>query len=549
MSRKIFRRRRAFASALSIVLAGFSVGDIAAQTIDQSGLENVIVQTAMQEPVVNDESITADAYLQVEPVEESVSTPLAEPVPSYPSYASAVPCNCAANKDKEAAAMAAFKKAYGGVFYGNNFSYLNDPHFKGPTFFSDNFKNLDTPFGTMSFGGESRYRYHNERNHRGVGVTGNDDNFWLTRQRLYADWKLCDAVRLYGEVLDADSYGENFNPRPIEVNELDIQNLFADVKLFDNDFGKFTLRVGRQELLYGAQRTVSPLDWANTRRTFEGVRGLYQNGDTSLDMFWTEFVAVDPDDADEADSAQDFYGIYATQKNTGLGDLETYYLGYDDTRAGFSLHTIGSRVSGATKNKILYDFEGAYQFGEDVTAEDHSAGFFTAGLGRKVETNFLSPTVWFYYDYASGEEDFADAARGDGGYDHLFPLAHKYNGFMDLFGRKNLHDFNIFSLTPLNEKVSMIVWYHYFRLVEDTTPYSVVMTPYENPNAGGTQALSKDLGHEIDILFNINLNARNNILLGYSHFAAGDYYDPATIGPADEDNDADFFYAQFQTQY
>ena len=26
-------------------------------------------------------------------------------------------------------------------------------------------------------------------------------------------------------------------------------------------------------------------------------------------------------------------------------------------------------------------------------------------------------------------------------------------------------------------------------------------------------------------------------------------YDPATIGPVDKDNDADFFYAQFQTRY
>jgi hypothetical protein len=34
--------------------------------------------------------------------------------------------------------------------------------------------------------------------------------------------------------------------------------------------------VGRQELLYGAQRLISPLDWANTRRTFEGGKLIWQ---------------------------------------------------------------------------------------------------------------------------------------------------------------------------------------------------------------------------------------------------------------------------------
>ena len=29
-----------------------------------------------------------------------------------------------------------------------------------------------------------------------------------------------------------------------------------------------TLRGGRQDLLFGAQRLIGPLDWSNTRRTF-----------------------------------------------------------------------------------------------------------------------------------------------------------------------------------------------------------------------------------------------------------------------------------------
>lgn len=71
------------------------------------------------------------------------------------------------------------------------------------------------------------------------------------------------------------------------------------------------------------------------------------------------------------------------------------------------------------------------------------------------------------------------------------------------------------------------------------------MTPYNTT----TQAASKDLGHEIDVLLNYNINPRNNVLVGYSHFIAGDHDETPTIGPADGQNDADFFYVQYSTFY
>ncbi|SMP71793.1 Alginate export [Neorhodopirellula lusitana] len=558
MSRRKTQHRRLLLAALSMAIAGFQASDGHAQGIDESGLETVIVQTSMTEsqPYVAESVVPSSASDQPAAATYEGTTqsyPVEMPVQesSYvPSYSG--PSQAAIAKKKKAA-MAGFKGAYQGVYFNNNFAYLDDPYYDGPRFFSDNFKNMKTPLGTLSLGGETRYRFHDESNFRGKlataanggGITGNHDDFWLSRQRVYADWRPLDCLRVYGEVLEAKSFGETFAPRGIEENDFDIQNLFVDALLFDNDYGKLTARVGRQELLFGAQRTVSPLDWANTRRTFEGVRGLYSYGDTSVDAFWTEFVPVDADGTDKADSNQQFYGAYLTEKNTSLGQVEAYYLGFDNDTVGFSDNNIGGRLSGSTSNKMLYDVEGAYQFGENADGSDHSAGFFTVGLGRKIETKSLSPTVMFYYDYASGEDDFADVGRGDNGYDHLFPLAHKYNGFMDLFGRRNLHDFNILTTAPINEKVSFLVWYHYFRMVEDTTPYNVGMAPYDTTTA----AQSKDLGHEIDFLMNVNFTARHNVVLGYSHFAGGSYYDDPAIGPANENNDADFFYAQFTTRY
>lgn len=523
-----------------------SVGELTAHPTMLATYQDESIVEGVPAPIVDPAS--QDAMTEIVP-----EATYAAPAPTYsqPQYAPIMAsemdsgaCGCIADEEiakKKEAATAAMKGAYKGLFFDNNYGYLNDPYYDGPEFFGDNLKGLYD--GKLDIGGEARVRYHSENNHRGLGLTGLDDEFWLTRLRLFANYRMNEYFRLYGEYLYADSGGEFFNNRPIEENRGEIQNLFLDTHLTEN----LTLRVGRQELLLGNQRLVSPLDWANTRRTFEGVNTLYRGEKWDLDGFFVHPVnriAATESKIDDADENEDFYGVYATRKGLDIGVVDAYYLGYDDSDVDFSYHTVGSRVAGASKDGLLYEFEGGIQFGENSPGfGNHSAEFFTGGLGRKLNLGDWKPIVWFWYDYASGGDD-VPAARGDDGFDHLFPLGHKYNGFMDLFGRRNLHDLNAQFITPvLGDRVSLLLWYHQFFLVEDTTPYSLVLTPF-NPNVA---AGDRDLGQEIDILFNININPRHNVLVGYSHFNSGAYYEETPGVPTDAD--ADFFYLQYQTQF
>jgi hypothetical protein len=94
----------------------------------------------------------------------------------------------------------------------------------------------------------------------------------------------------------------------------------------------------------------------------------------------------------------------------------------------------------------------------------------------------------------------------------------------------------------VGDSVSTIIWYHYFLLDEKTTPYNVTMSPF-NPLNG---AVDRELGHEIDFLVNWTINPRHKVMVGYSYFAAGDYYQtPGT--PTDAD--AHFFYSQYQVSF
>jgi len=539
------KRQLKFLAALAIATGTTIAGSAVADEISSAGLEPAVVS-------VPGRLVSSNYYYTYDDSADSEAA-AAEPAPAAAEIGETVmadeivaaPCNCCSTpcctKKKSEAATAKMKDAYKGVFYANDFSYLNDSCYKGPSHLGDSLKGLWG--GKLDIGGESRVRYHNERNSRDFR-TGVDDEFVLSRHRLFANLRINEYFRFYGEALYADSTGENFAPRGIEENHGEAQNLFVDVKLTES----LTARGGRQEILLGAQRLVSPLDWANTRRTFDGYRLTYKANDTTIDGFYLNPVNKRLDAWDSTNEGVDFYGVYASKAGTAVGNLETYYIGLDNQASDFSYHTLGSRVTGATDSGTKYEFEGGVQFGENSPGlGHHNAAFMTGGLGQQLDLclggSSWKPTVWMWYDWASGGDN-VPGARGDDSFDHGFPLAHKYLGFMDLFGRRNINDLNFQFITPIGKKMKLLVWYHYFFLDQATTPYNVGGAPISTVAAG-----DKELGSEIDLALSITLDARNSALIGYSHFNSGDYYS-TTVDPGNvSDIDADFFYLQYQTRF
>ena len=261
------------------------------------------------------------------------------------------------------------------LFFDNDFSYLCDENWDG-WFPGDGLKRRGLPGGGwFDIGGQFRSRYHAERNMRGLGLTGVDDDFLLRRTRIYGDFHFTPNIRVYAEMLDAESTYENFGPRPIEVNRADMQNLFVDARLIANGDSSLTARVGRQELLFGSQRAVSPLDWANTRRNFEGVRFMLKQKDRTLDAFWTNPIRIDDSSFDSPDRDQEFMGIYSSYKGRKNQTFDTYFLRLLNGRGAnnFQFNTIGVRWQGS-QNNMLWDFESAYQFGDNTDGSSHVAG-------------------------------------------------------------------------------------------------------------------------------------------------------------------------------
>lgn len=451
-------------------------------------------------------------------------------------------CNCPACQAAKKAAdlKKAVASAYAPLFYNNNFSYINNPAYDD-WYPGDHFKQVPIcDCWMLDMGGQYRARYHHEQNMRGLGLTGRDDDFLLHRTRLFLNAKYSDWFLFYGEYIDADSNYENFPPRQIEVNRSDMLNLFADAKLMDSG-GDLWFRAGRQELLYGSQRLISPLDWANTRRTFEGYKFFWVGDDWNVDFFYTRPVLTNPIQFDSANYRQEFFGTWATYKAIQNQTIDLFALQYNNAfrTNNFQFTTLGGRWLGS-QDSWLWEFEGGPQFGTNTNGSNHAAGFATGGLGYKWGDHCWKPQLWGYYDWASA----GNVLGAGNGFNQLFPLSHKYFGFMDLFGRSNIQSPNLQLTFQPSQRLNILIWYYYLFLdSRSDTPYNVNMTPF----APGSRPASRDLGHELDLLATITLNARMDLVLGYSHFMSGSYY-KLTPGLPFRGN-ADFFYVQYQWNF
>ncbi|OWK43129.1 hypothetical protein FRUB_02728 [Fimbriiglobus ruber] len=413
-----------------------------------------------------------------------------------------------------------------GVYYDADFRYLDDP------------KNTDTDYADplkririgdnwlLSTGGELRNRYMSEYNSR---LTANNNNYDLARARLNADLWYGDSFRVFAEFIGAYSSPQNLAPLPTDINKADFLNLFVDVKIFDLDGKPGYVRVGRQELALGSQRLVSPLDWSNTLRTFQGVRATRTGEDWDADLFWVKPMVLNPNQLDSWDDTQDFAGGYLTYHPTKTSLIDGYYLMLDSrlpttqlglTRGPFTLNTFGSRYAG-NQGSFLWDFEGAMQLGtinSTGSRQDVVAGMATAGLGYNFKDVAWNPTLWLYYDYASGGNN---GTGTDHTFNQLFPFGHYYLGWTDLVGRQNIQDLNLHLYLYPTPWITLWIQYHHFWLADSTDAlYNKSGVAYRRDATG---AAGNDVGQEVDFNVNFHLTKHVDIFTGYSYLFGGEF--------------------------
>jgi len=398
----------------------------------------------------------------------------------------------------------------------------------------------------LSIGGQLRLRAESWWN---FGFGDKSDVFGLSRVRMHADLHLGSRFRMFVEGKSSLSAGRDLpgGNRTLDVDNVDFQNAFIDVNLALEP-ATVILRPGRQELQFGGQRLVSPLDWANTRRTFDGVRGIVKKGEWRFDGFWSQAVAVRKYSLNcGSASGKELYGIYATGKFPASATaLDLYWLGFLNERAQFgdisgreSRQTIGARSKGSIKETGAdYELEAAYQFG-DLDAASISAFMFTGQVGYTFASTRTKPRLYTNLDFATGDDDPSDNSIQT--FNQLFPLGHAYLGYIDFVGRQNVIDWSGgLALSPAPKWKSSAAAHYFWRDNTNDAIYNPGGSIVRAGNAGSSRAV----GLEIDLTLGYAVNQYVNLSGGYSHFFPGEF-----IKESGSSNAIDFLYFVFQVTF
>lgn len=426
-------------------------------------------------------------------------------------------------------------------FFNADFRYIDDP--KNTSFdFYDPLKRMHIGNNWLfSTGGQVWNRYMNEDNSR---LTHTDNNYNLFRVRAYGDLWYQDTFRLFAEFISAHTFDPDLPPLAIDENRADFLNLFFDLKIAELDGNGIYLRVGRQELLYGSQRLISPLDWANTRRTFQGVSALYQSEKCDISAFWVHPVLQNAENFDSVDDNQNLAGLWATYRPEKGQSIDMYYLFLDNTndvtqlnmvRAPYNVHTLGSRYFG-DKDNMLWDVEAALQLGERGNSQI-LAGMATVGAGYHFSKLPLNPTFWVYYDYATG-----DSSPNEGTYttfNQLFPFGHYYLGWADLVGRQNIQDLNAhLYLYPTNWITVWLQYHHFWLAASQDALYNAAGLAIRRDPSGNA---GTDVGNEIDLVLNFHLTKHSDFMFGYSKLYGGGFLEGTSNAEKAVNSDLLFF--------
>lgn len=293
----------------------------------------------------------------------------------------------------------------------------------------------------LSLGGQLRVRGESVRNFLGGGAGTRTDGFALLRAQLHADVHVGPHVRAFVEGRFADVKGRELpgGARALDRDRGDWGNAFIEATGNLAGF-RSSLRLGRQEMQVGRERIVSPLDWANVRRVFQGASVESRRGALAFGAFTTRPLIIHPDRQDVSDSRTRFSGstlAWRPPRGGRLVEGALLFKSVDGASQAGTTHRATATVRFVTpilRPDLVIEVEGGAQ------RADAGAGITYASMIASDLT--WSPAIGGTPAFTLGLDRASGTSAGEsaqsGTWDQLYPLGHAYAGFADVLGRRNL---------------------------------------------------------------------------------------------------------------
>ena len=383
-----------------------------------------------------------------------------------------------------------------------------------------------------------------------VGYTARMWNFLVEGRSSYS---------LADERFVATAAGQGLAERdgPLDVHQAYL--FFGNHKEFP-----LSVKLGRQELVYGDQRLVGHFRWNNNARTFDALKVRWQNALFGVDVFTGGLVYNDHKNLNKSNSQDHFSGAYFNFPTLAKNEIVEAYLFARNVERGIvtdnwtgvaapfrfpgaqDLYTAGLRIRSKPLAYGAWDYgvEAMHQFGNRTAvfpATTVAAALAAPRLKQDAYALVLQggytwtehpwqPRLGLLYSYASGDKSSADGTSQT--FQNLFATTHLHYGYMDLNSLQNLNDLRlVFSAKP-RANISLAAEMHFQRLDQTTDFwYNVAGVPRNFTGAavgsgGGFRinpAYGKSLGTEIDLIAGWTFRPYAQIEAGVARYYRGDY--------------------------
>ena len=382
----------------------------------------------------------------------------------------------------------------------------------------------------IRFSGLERLRYEG---YHGVGYKADSEDFYLlNRFRVGVMIRPVAWARVYGEAQDAHVAWKNAPVGPPHLDAWDLRQAY--VEMGSDEDGPFNLKVGRQEVNFGAGRLIGRSDWRNAGRTYDAALASFRASRLRLTAFSLSVVVPRAHGLSHHQAGNAIHGLYGGIDNVVPHSvLEPYVFwrvspGFrTDAGAPAKLDekTFGARLAGLITPQFDYAVETVRQAGH-TGADSIGAALVSIVGGCKFPGVRGRPRIFAEHFFASGDGTPGDGHRST--FRQLHPTHHDRNGLADQVGWQNLREFRTGVQFAVARGLVIAGEYNDWYLANardalyDT---SGVVVARDVTGRSGTH-----IGQEFDAQMSYRISRDLEIVAGVGHVVAGEFLEKTTPG-------------------
>lgn len=458
----------------------------------------------------------------------------------------------------------------------------------------------DDPYmNKWDFGGSVRVRYEVRDNFgiagSGAGPTTSldfrkngadvDNDYLLERIRVragYTDKWFSALVEGRSSLAQSDDRFASTAPPPPKEGQGPEQDAFdlhqAFVTIGNHKEFPLSLKIGRQEFIYGEERILGAFGWNNIGRVFDSAKLRWQTEWFGADFFSGRVVIPQDDRFNVPNDYDWFSGVYATSAKIPKHSLDVYLFSRNASAQAATaephpqapqpsardIYTLGVRLKSTPGQLGNWDYTldligqlGNFRdtrAGAPAERLDHQAYAVVAQGGYTFKDAWGTPRFGLEYSHGSGDSDPTDDKHET--FENLFPTNHKFYGYMDFFSLQNLHNIRAIAQIKPHPRLSVALEGHLFWLADTSDNlYTAAGTPRGGTGAtpgtgyGINPNYSSYVGSEVDLIAGYALTRFAQLEAGYAHFFTGDYIEQSLSAPTRGSTDANWLYVQLNVNF